>query len=141
MDSYKIEPPIKPMMSPIPETPSSMPTINSVYSLYLLAASEKQLVLMEAEAAPYKALNTMLSAIAPMSLSISTRKPTGMMEIPMQISPKAIKFAKPTRLTILPIMGDTSTTTIEYIAKTRPTQKPGTFLSMKTMGRNRLASA
>ena len=39
-------------------------------------------------------------------------KPTGMMEIPMQISPKAIKFAKPTRLTIFPIMGDTSTTTM-----------------------------
>ena len=141
MASYKIEPPIRPMMSPIPETPSSMPTINSVYSLYLFAASEKQLVLIEAEAAPYRALNTMLSPIAPISLSISTSKPTGMMEIPMQIRPNAIKFAKPVRIMILPIIGDTSTTAIEYIANTRPTQNPGTFLSMKTIGRKRLASA
>ena len=70
MVSYKTEPPIRPMMSPIPETPSSMPTINSVYSLYLLAAREKQLVLMEAEAAPYRALSKRLSAIVPISLSI-----------------------------------------------------------------------
>ena len=141
MVSYKTEPPIRPMIRPIPETPSSMPTMNSVYSLYLLAAREKQLVLMEAEAHPYRALNKRLSAIVPISLSISTRKPTGMMEMPMQISPNAIKLAKPTRIMIFPMMGDTKTTAIEYIAKTRPTQNPGTFLFMKTLGRKRLASA
>ena len=69
------------------------------------------------------------------------RKPTGTIEMPMRIRPMKIKFAKPTLFNKVPMKGETSTTAIEYMEKTRPTQAPGIDFSAKTVGRKSEASA
>ena len=96
---------------------------------------------MVAEAVPYKVRRTIPRKSVQESFSISLRKPTGTIERPIRTRPKKIRFAKPTLFSKVPTKGETRTTAMEYMEKTRPTHAPGIDFSAKTVGRKSEASA